>query len=81
MSRVSVLRNVALFAGLSDQELEVPADRLGKRTFGKGMIIFHKDSPRPKPVYHRVGQGTHLYHQRVWPGDLGQYLWPRRCLR
>ena len=45
MSRVSMLRNVALFAGLSDQELEVLAGSLGKRTFGKGMIIFHKGSP------------------------------------
>lgn len=45
MSRVTMLRNVPLFAGLSDQELEVLADSLGKRTFGKGMIIFHKGSP------------------------------------
>jgi len=40
-----MLRKVSLFAGLSDQELEVLADSLGKRTFGKGMIIFHKGSP------------------------------------
>jgi len=40
-----MLRKVPLFAGLSDQELEVLADSLGKRTFGKGMIIFHKGSP------------------------------------
>ena len=45
MSRVTMLRNVPFFAGLSDQELEVLADSLGKRTFGKGMIIFHKGSP------------------------------------
>ena len=45
MSRVAMLRKVSLFAGLSDQELEVLADSLGKRTFGKGMIIFHKGSP------------------------------------
>jgi CRP-like cAMP-binding protein len=42
MSQVSILRNVALFAGLSDEELEVLAGCLGRRTFGKGMIIFHK---------------------------------------
>ena len=42
MSQVSILRNVALFAGLSDEELEVLAGCLGPRTFGKGMIIFHK---------------------------------------
>ena len=45
MSRVAMLRKVSLFAGLSDQEFEVLADSLGKRTFGKGMIIFHKGSP------------------------------------
>ena len=45
MSKVTMLRNVPFFAGLADQELEVLADSLGKRTFGKGMIIFHKGSP------------------------------------
>lgn len=45
MSRLSLLRNIGLFSGLSDSELEVLADRLGKRTFGRGVIIFHKDSP------------------------------------
>ena len=44
MSKVTMLRKVPLFAGLSEQELEVLADSLGKRTFGKGMIIFHKGS-------------------------------------
>jgi CRP/FNR family cyclic AMP-dependent transcriptional regulator len=37
MSKVTMLRNVRLFAGL--------ADSLGKRIFAKGMIIFHKESP------------------------------------
>ena len=45
MSRVDLLRSISLFSGLSDAELEVLAGRLGKRTFGKGVIIFHKDSP------------------------------------
>ena len=45
MSRGAIVRNVPFFAGLSDQELEVLAESLGKRTFGKGMIIFHKGSP------------------------------------
>ena len=45
MSRVSLLRSISLFSGLSDAELEVLADRLGKRTFGRGVILFHKDSP------------------------------------
>jgi CRP/FNR family cyclic AMP-dependent transcriptional regulator len=42
MSNVNMLRTVSLFAGLSDQELEVLAGSLGRRTFAKGMIIFHK---------------------------------------
>ena len=42
MSRASMLRNVSLFASLTDQELEALAGSLGRRTFGKGMIIFHK---------------------------------------
>jgi CRP/FNR family cyclic AMP-dependent transcriptional regulator len=45
MSKVTALRNVPFLAGLSEQELEALADSLEKRTFGKGMIIFHKDSP------------------------------------
>jgi CRP/FNR family cyclic AMP-dependent transcriptional regulator len=45
MSRVDMLRKVPIFASLSDQELEVLDDSVGKRTFAKGMIIFHKDSP------------------------------------
>jgi CRP/FNR family cyclic AMP-dependent transcriptional regulator len=44
MSKVAMLRNVRLFAGLPDRELEGLADHLGKRTFAKGMIIFHKES-------------------------------------
>lgn len=42
MTNVDMLRKVSLFADLSDQELEVLAGSLGKRTFAKGMIIFHK---------------------------------------
>jgi CRP/FNR family cyclic AMP-dependent transcriptional regulator len=45
MSRIDMLRKVPIFTSLSDQELDVLADSLGKRTFAKGMIIFHKDSP------------------------------------
>jgi CRP-like cAMP-binding protein len=40
-----MLREVPIFASLSDQELQVLNDSVGKRTFAKGMIIFHKDSP------------------------------------
>jgi CRP-like cAMP-binding protein len=42
VSKAALLRNVPLFAGLSDEELEALSGSLGKRTFGRGMIIFHK---------------------------------------
>ena len=45
MSRVDMLTKVPIFACLSEQELDILADRLQRRTFAKGMIIFHKDSP------------------------------------
>lgn len=45
MSRLTLLRNVSLFSRLSEEELEVLSDSLRRRTFGKGMIIFQKDSP------------------------------------
>jgi CRP/FNR family transcriptional regulator/CRP/FNR family cyclic AMP-dependent transcriptional regulator len=45
MSKAMLLRRVPLFASLSDQEIECVAATLGKRTFGKGIIIFHKGSP------------------------------------
>jgi CRP/FNR family cyclic AMP-dependent transcriptional regulator len=45
VSLIDMLRKVPIFAGLSDEELESLADILRKRTFAKGMIIFHKDSP------------------------------------
>jgi CRP/FNR family cyclic AMP-dependent transcriptional regulator len=45
MSRLDMLSKVPIFASLSDQELELLDDRLRRRAFAKGMIIFHKDSP------------------------------------
>jgi len=42
MSSVSMLRNVLFFGGLSDEELAALAESVGKRTFARGMIIFHK---------------------------------------
>ena len=45
MSKVTMLRKVSLFSRLTDQALETLALCLGKRTFGKGTIIFHKGSP------------------------------------
>lgn len=45
MPDVDMLHNVPLFAGLADQELLAVGRSLGKRIFGKGVFIFHKDSP------------------------------------
>lgn len=45
MSDVGMLRSVSFFAGLSEQELNSLAKCLARRTFAKGVIIFHKDSP------------------------------------
>jgi CRP-like cAMP-binding protein len=42
---INRLRGVPLFAGLGDRELELLAPCLIARTFGKGVFIYHKDSP------------------------------------
>jgi CRP-like cAMP-binding protein len=42
---VALLQRVSFFSRLTGQELEALAHKLTKRTFGKGMIIFHKGSP------------------------------------
>lgn len=51
MSKIDLLRNSCLFFSLSDQELEVLSECMGKRRFGRGMIIFHKGS---------IGQNLYL---------------------
>jgi len=45
MSATDVLRGVSLFADLRDGELQELAACLGKRTFARDMILFHKGSP------------------------------------
>ena len=45
MSRIDLLRQTTLFADLPDDILQALADSLGKRTFAKGMVLFHKGSP------------------------------------
>lgn len=45
MSGASMLKRIPLFSDLAEQDLELLADRLRRRAFAKGMIIFHKDSP------------------------------------
>lgn len=45
MAEVALLKKVSLFAGLSDDELQVLSQSLGRQFFRQGMIIFHKGSP------------------------------------
>jgi CRP/FNR family transcriptional regulator/CRP/FNR family cyclic AMP-dependent transcriptional regulator len=45
MSRKDVLRKVSLLAGLSERELNSLAECLVRRTFARGVIIFHEGSP------------------------------------
>jgi CRP-like cAMP-binding protein len=45
MGEILRLRAVPLFDALPDAELAALATGLGRRTFGKGVFIFHKDSP------------------------------------
>jgi len=42
MSSASMLSKVVCFESLSDQELEAMAGSLERRTFARGMVIFHK---------------------------------------
>lgn len=42
---VDLIREMPLFSGLSDDEFAAIYGRLGRRTFGRGVFIFHKDSP------------------------------------
>lgn len=42
---LGILRRVPLFASLSNEELEAVASSTRQRIFGKGVIIFHEDSP------------------------------------
>ena len=44
MSKLDLLRNVSLFTGLSDQELQTLAESLHRRAFGKGTIVFDQGS-------------------------------------
>jgi len=44
MSKIALLREAPLFANLPEEQLEALAVDLGRRTFAKGMIIFHKGS-------------------------------------
>ncbi|MGD8474851.1 MAG: Crp/Fnr family transcriptional regulator [Anaerolineae bacterium] len=45
MNKAGLLRSIPLFMSLPDHEIESLGRSLGKRTFGKGMIIFHRESP------------------------------------
>jgi CRP-like cAMP-binding protein len=45
MTLADYLRDVSLFVGLTDDELQAITGCLGRRTFGKGVFVFHKGSP------------------------------------
>jgi CRP-like cAMP-binding protein len=45
MPNIEVLRKARLFQGLSDSELATLSACLVTRSFGRGVFIFHKDSP------------------------------------
>lgn len=45
-----LLRKSQLFSGLSDQELSALSSLFQRRSFGRGVIIFHKESP-PQNLY------------------------------
>ena len=45
MTNVSFLRSLAIFSNLAPSELEPVADKLRRRTFQRGEVIFHQDDP------------------------------------
>ncbi|MGD2176261.1 MAG: Crp/Fnr family transcriptional regulator [Anaerolineae bacterium] len=45
MSRIDMLKNVSLLACVSERELSSLAKCLARRTFARGVIIFHEGSP------------------------------------
>jgi CRP-like cAMP-binding protein len=45
LNKIDLLRQTPLFAPLPDDVLQALAARLGKRTFAKDMVLFHKGSP------------------------------------
>ncbi len=45
MSKAGILRGIPLFVGLNDEELHDLAESLGRRVFGRGVVIFQDGSP------------------------------------
>jgi CRP/FNR family cyclic AMP-dependent transcriptional regulator len=79
MSQEALLRNASLFADLSDNELASLAECLGRRTFAKGMIIFHKGGSGRTLYIIESGQvrifvlsesGQEITHNVYGPGDV-----------
>ena len=56
MSRIDLLRQTTLFVDLPDDILQALADNLGKRTFAKGMVLYHKGSPGQRLYLIETGQ-------------------------
>lgn len=56
MLPIDLLRQSSLFAGLPDDLLEAIGQTLGKRTYAKGMVLFHKGSPGQRLYLIESGQ-------------------------
>ncbi len=56
MNRVDLLRQTTLFAELPDDVLQALAASLHKRTFARGMVLFHKGSPGQRLYLIESGQ-------------------------
>lgn len=56
MFRIDLLRRTPLFADLPDDILQALAASLGKRTFARGMVLFHKGSPGQRLYLIESGQ-------------------------
>ena len=55
MNNVSFLRSVGIFSHLGTLELEAVAEKLRRRTFQRGEVIFHQDDPGDR--LHFLGEG------------------------
>lgn len=55
MDNLSFLRSVAIFSQLAPSELEPLAEKLRRRTFQKGEVIFHEDDPGDRLYF--LGEG------------------------
>ncbi len=53
---IDFLKQVELFKGLDDSAISIVADRLGKRSYQKGQMLFSENNPRKEIVIIRSGK-------------------------